>query len=92
MLMFSVEQFVHPDGTFTVKPRRLVDGREIGVNAAARMLGFKDRESVYRLIALGDLKAWKPASERGNGKWRIDWQSCADYKAGRQAAARRGEG
>jgi excisionase family DNA binding protein len=91
ILLFEVEQTRHGDGSFTVRPKRLTDGREIGVGQAAKMLGFKDRETVYRLIELGDIKAWKPKSERGNGKWRIDWQSVADYKSARLAAARNGE-
>jgi excisionase family DNA binding protein len=91
ILLFEVEQTRHGDGSFTVRPKRLTDGREIGVGQAARMLGFKDRETVYRLIDLGEIKAWKPKSERGNGKWRIDWQSVVDYKSSRLAAARAGE-
>jgi excisionase family DNA binding protein len=90
-LLFEVEQTRHQDGSFTVRPKRLTDGREIGVAAAAKMLGFRDRETVYRLIELGEIRAWKPKSARGNGKWRIDWNSVAEYKAARLEAARRGE-
>ena len=91
ILLFEVEQTRHGDGSFTVRPKRLTDGREIGVAQAAKMLGFKDRETVYRLIELGEIRAWKPKSERGNGKWRIDWQSVVDYRSARQTAARNGE-
>lgn len=90
-LLFEVEQTRHQDGSFTVRPKRLTDGREISVAQAAKMLGFRDRETVYRLIELGEIRAWKPKSERGNGKWRIDWNSVAEYKAARLEAARRGE-
>lgn len=91
ILLFEVEQTRHQDGSFTVRPKRLTDGREIGVAQAAKMLGFRDRETIYRLLELGEIRGWKPSSKRGNGKWRIDWQSVADYKAARLEAARRGE-
>ncbi len=81
LALFEFEQTALPDGSFVVKPRRLTDGREITVQAAAKMLGFKDRHAIYRLIDLGEIEAWKPATERGNGKWRIAWQSVADYKS-----------
>jgi excisionase family DNA binding protein len=91
IMLFEVEQTRHQDGSITVRPRRLTDGREIGAVAAAKMLGFRDRETIYRLIELGEIRAWKPRSERGNGKWRIDWNSVAEYKAARLDATRRGE-
>lgn len=91
LFLFEVEQERHQDGSFTVRPRRLTDDRWIGVAQAARILGFKDRETIYRLIEIGEIVAWKPKTVRGNGKWRISWQSVADYKAARLAAARRGE-
>lgn len=91
-MLFEAEQVAHADGSFTVRPRRVAVTREIGARAAARMLGFRDRETVYRLIELGDLRAWKPKSERGNGKWRIEWESVAEYKAARLDAARNGMG
>lgn len=91
-MLFEAVQTANADGSFTVRPKRLTHGKEIGARAAARMLGFKDRETVYRLIELGEIRAWKPKSERGNGKWRIEWESVAGYKAARLEAARRGEG
>ena len=92
LMLFEAVQTANADGSFTVRPKRLTHGKEIGARAAARMLGFKDRETVYRLIELGEIRAWKPKSERGNGKWRIEWESVAGYKAARLEAARRGEG
>lgn len=91
ILLFEVEQTRHQDGSFTVRPKRLTDGREIDVKQAMKMLGFRDRETIYGLIESGEIEAWKPKSERGNGKWRISWQSVADYKASRKAATRAGE-
>lgn len=87
LALFEFEQEQRADGSIVVRPRKLTDGREITVAAAARMLGYKDRHAVYRLIALGEIDAWKPATERGNGRWRIAWASVAEYKARRKACA-----
>lgn len=88
LLLFEVEQTAHADGSFTVKPKRLTDGREIGTRQACRMLGLH-RQTVSDLCAAGELEAWKTQSKRGNAKWRIAWQSVIDYKARRKAAATR---
>lgn len=80
MFLFESEQLPAGDGSFVVRPRRLITGQEVGVKKVCSLLGFKDRESIYRLIEIGEIRAWKPASERGNGKWRIDLQSVLEYK------------
>lgn len=88
LLLFEVVQTAHADGSFTVRPKRLTDGREIGSKQAAKMLGLH-RQTISDLCAAGELEAWKTASVRGNAKWRIAWQSVIDYKARRKAAASR---
>lgn len=80
LMLFETESAAHADGSFTVRPRRLVDGREIGAAKAAGMLGFKDVETISKLVALGQIKGWKPESLRGNAKWRIDLGSVLTYK------------
>ena len=86
LVLFAVESVARGDGSFVVKPKRLVDGRECGTRQAARMLGVHP-ETVGVLIAAGELRAWKLESRRGNAKWRIDLGSVLDYKARRCAAA-----
>lgn len=71
-----------------IRPRRLVDGREISADAAARMLGFRDKATVCRMVGAGVLQGWKPESKRGNAKYRIDLGSVLDYKARRVQAER----
>ena len=83
--LFEIEQTAMPDGSFRVRPKRIVDGNEIGAKRAAKMLGFKDRETVYGLIKTGQIKGWKPKSKKANGKYRIDLGSVLDYKAARLA-------
>ena len=83
LYLFEAEQTAAKDGSFIVRPRRLCTGQEVGVQRACKLLGFRDREAVYRLIDLGEITAWKPDSRRGNGKWRIDLQSVLEYKARR---------
>jgi hypothetical protein len=83
MMLFETDAVTRADGSLVVRPRRLLTGEEIGVKKAAKMLGYKDRESVYRLIEIGAIKAWKPESANHNGKWRIDLQGVLDYKARR---------
>lgn len=83
MMLFETESVAGKDGSLIVRPRRLLTGEEIGVKRAAKMLGYKDRESVYGLIQAGAIKGWKPESKGHNGKWRIDLQSVLDYKARR---------
>jgi Helix-turn-helix domain len=80
LFLFESEATAAKDGSFVVRPRRLCTGQEVGVQRVCGLLGFKDRESIYRLIDLGEIKAWKPDSARGNGKWRIDLQSVLEYK------------
>lgn len=86
-MLFESEQERRSDGSFVVRPKRLVDGKEIGRKTAAGMLGFKDKDSVSRLVELGEIRGWKPDSARGNGKYRIDLGSVLDYKAKRLAAS-----
>ena len=88
LFLFESEQSAAGDGSFVVRPRRLCTGQEVGVKKVCGLLGFKDRESIYRLIELGQIQAWKPKSERGNGKWRIDLQSVLEYKAQRLRESR----
>lgn len=83
--LFEIEQTARPDGSFVVRPTRIMDGNEIGAKRAAKMLGFKDRETIYNLIKTGQIKGWKPKSENDNGKYRIDLGSVLDYKAARLA-------
>ncbi len=85
LILFESEQSVNQDGSITVRPKRMCTGQEVDVQRACKLLGFKDRESIYRLIDQRELKGWKPDSKRGNGKWRIDLQSVLDYKARMQA-------
>src|SRR5690606_26693800 len=85
--LFFAEQTSHEDGSFTVRPRRLVDDVEISVERAKKMLGFKDRETVYRMLKAGRLRGWQPETDRGNGKWRVYLASVLDYKARREKAA-----
>jgi excisionase family DNA binding protein len=87
-LLFETTHEAQPDGSFIVKPKRLADGREISAKAAAGMLGYRDRETVYAMIASGEIKGWKPATRRGNGKYRIDLASVIAYKESRLKAAR----
>lgn len=87
LLLFAVEQELRADGSFIVKPTRLDDSREIDAKQAAKILGYRDLESVYRLVELGEIKGWKPDSVRGNARYRIAWQSVIDYKSRRQQAS-----
>ena len=82
-MLFETESTPQADGSLIVRPRRLLTGEEIGVDRAAKLLGSRDRESVYALIWAKRIRAWKPETRRGNGKWRIDLQSVLDYKARR---------
>jgi hypothetical protein len=86
MMLFETETTARADGSFLLKPRRLVDGKEISAARAAGMLGYKDPESVYKLIACGEIRAWKPEAVRGNGKYRIDLGSVMRYKERRLEA------
>jgi len=90
LFLFESETATQADGSFMIRPKRLVDGREISAKKAAEMLGFRDKETISKLIAAGEIKGWKPASKRGNGKYRIDLGSVLDYKARRLADARAG--
>lgn len=87
LFLFEVDQVKRADGSVVLTPKRVVDGREIGVKAAAKILGFKDREAIYRLIDMGRITAWKPDAKRGNAKWRIDWESVMRYKEARKREA-----
>lgn len=84
--LFAVEQTQNADGSFVVKPKKLMHGVEISANRAMKMLGFKDRETIYGLIKTKQIRGWKPKSKRANGKYRIDLTSVLDYKAKREAA------
>jgi hypothetical protein len=91
LLLFEVHQERRADGSFIVTPRRVVDRREISAKTAMKILGFKDRGTIYDLLDAGEIEGWKPKSKRGNGKWRIYWDSVMAYKQRREAAAARGE-
>ena len=80
--LFAVEK--RPDGTVLLTPRRFVSAGDIGVQEACRLLGV-DRETIYRLIGLGAIRAWRVEGRRT--KYRIDADSVLEYKARRQAAA-----
>jgi hypothetical protein len=86
--LFLAEQSKHADGSFTVRPKRLVDGREISAKAALKMLGFSDIETIATLVGASEIVGWKPATQRGNGKWRIDLGSVIDYKERRKREGR----
>lgn len=86
--LFESETTPAGDGSFLVRPKRLVDGREISARKAADMLGFRDKETIFRLIEAGELRGWKPKAKRGNGKYRIDLGSVLDYKARRLAESK----
>lgn len=83
IMLFETEAEARADGSFVVKPRRLVDGHEIDAKKAAGMLKFRDVETIYRLVESGEIKGWKPKSARGNAKYRIDLGSVLEYKARR---------
>ena len=91
LMLFETDAVKQPDGSFLIRPVRVWADREIGVAEAMKLLGYRDRKMIYPLLDSGKIQGWKPESERGNGKWRIAWQSVADYKAARLAAARRGD-
>jgi hypothetical protein len=86
LYLFETDTKPQADGSIVLRPRRLVDGKEISAAKAAGLLGFKDTETIYGLIQAKQIKGWKPESARGNGKYRIDLGSVMDYKARRQAA------
>jgi hypothetical protein len=89
LMLFETVQVANGDGSFTVRPKAIAITREIGARRAAKILGLHV-QTVHRLCQLGEkaggLKAWQLPSERGNAKWRIDWESVAGYKARRAAA------
>jgi excisionase family DNA binding protein len=88
--LYLFESVAHDagDGSFIVRPKRMIDGREITAKRAADLLGFRDRETIFRLVESGQIKGWKPKSKRGNGKYRIDLGSVMDYKESRLREAR----
>lgn len=91
LMLFETVQTAHADGSFTVRPKRVEITREIGAKRAAKLIGVHV-ETIYRLCELGEehggLKAWKLPSERGNAKWRIDWESAVGYKERRTVETR----
>lgn len=92
LMLFETIQTANGDGSFTIRPKRVETTQEIGWKRAAKIIGVKSKKSIYRLCELGEehggLKAWKLPTERGNGKWRIDWQSCVTYKERRERQMR----
>jgi hypothetical protein len=86
LMLFETDATPRADGSFLLRPRRLVDGKEISASKAAALLGFADKETVCGLVRRGEIKGWKPESQRGNGKYRIDLGSVMDYKQRRLAA------
>jgi hypothetical protein len=93
LMLFETVQIANGDGSFTVRPKEIVIVDEIGARRAGRILKLHI-ETIYRLCELGEdaggLKAFKLPSERGNAKWRIDWQSVMTYKLRRTAATLEG--
>jgi hypothetical protein len=89
LMLFVADQVANADGSFTVRPRAISIASEIGAKRASKILKLHV-QTIYRLCELGEaaggLKAWQLPSERGNAKWRIDWESVAGYKARREAA------
>lgn len=92
LMLFEALQTANADGSFTIRPRRVETTQEIGWKRAAKIIGVKSKKVIYRLCELGEdgggLKAWKLPTERGNGKWRIDWESCVSYKQRRERMMR----
>lgn len=88
LFLFETETAANQDGSFVVRPRRLIDGKEIDAGKAAAMLGFRDRATVFKLVETGQIRGWKPESVRGNAKYRIDLGSVIAYKERRMAMAR----
>ena len=86
LFLFETDSTPGTDGSFVLRPRRLVDGKEISASKAAGLLGFKDRETIFGLIRAREIKAWKPETARGNGKYRVDLGSVMDYKQRRLKA------
>ena len=80
LMLFETDATPRADGSFLLRPRRLVDGKEISAAKAAGLLGFRDTETIYGMIQAGEIRGWKPASARGNGKYRIDLGSVMEYK------------
>jgi hypothetical protein len=83
LMLFETDSTPQADGSLLVRPRRLCTGQEITARKAGQMLGFVDVATVSRLVAIGEIRGWKPESRRGNAKWRIDLQSVLEYKARR---------
>ncbi|MFU8894021.1 MAG: hypothetical protein ACNA8L_10370 [Luteolibacter sp.] len=83
LMLFETESQPQADGSLVVRPKRLCTGQWISARKAGEMLGFRDVETISRMVALGEIRGWKPASKRGNAKWRIDLQSVLEYKARR---------
>lgn len=88
-LLFEAEVIATGAGQATVRARRPV--LEGGVDEARRVLGGRgvvSRETVYRLIAEGRIRAWKPRGagaarrdgRRGNAKWVVDLGSCYELR------------
>lgn len=90
-LAMTAVQTTNADGSITIRPTAIVDGREIGTKEAMKMFGLSD-ETISNLCKIGPqnggLSAWRTASTRQNAKWRISLQSVLDYKASRIKAAR----
>lgn len=86
--LFEVAQERRSDGSFVVRPKRMVDDQEVDAEYARRFLGYKDRETVYRLIKLRQIEGWQDVAVRGNGKYHILLGSLIDFKARRKAVAR----
>lgn len=90
LMLFVTEHEKHADGSFTLRPTAVRDDREIDVEEAMRILRFRDRETIYGMLDREEILGWKPATTRGNGKWRIYWTSVMEYKQRREKAARSG--
>lgn len=90
-LAMRAEQTTNADGSITIRPVAMADGRDIRSGKAAEMLGVC-RETIYLLCELGEenggLRAWKLPSARGNSPWRISLASVLEYRGNRIKAER----
>ena len=94
LILFEASQEKNKDGSFTVRPTRVYSEREVSVERARKILGFKDRRAIYRLCELGEefggLEARKMSpSKRGNSKWLVEWDSVMSYKERMKALSRK---
>ena len=85
-VLFEIDQRKNGDGSFTITPKRVADGRKIDVQETMRRLKFKCPKRVRALLELGELEGYKNASKNGNGKIWIYEDSVTAYEARRRVA------